>query len=73
MMKTGPNDARRVVWAISEYFSFFLRVLLILNIIARCYQCTKRSGKLTEGGDDEWKAVTTKTGPNDASCVVWAI
>jgi hypothetical protein len=26
--RTGPNDAFRVVWAIGEYFLFFLRVFL---------------------------------------------
>jgi hypothetical protein len=37
--ETGPNDARRVVWAItSSKFSFLsFRVLLILIIIFRYY------------------------------------
>jgi len=27
MTKTGPNDVRRVVWALGEYFSSFFEVL----------------------------------------------
>jgi hypothetical protein len=34
MTKTGPNDARRVVWANSKYF-FFAFSLLTLNITYR--------------------------------------
>ena len=29
--KTGPNDARHVVWAIGDFFFIFLRFFLILT------------------------------------------
>ena len=28
-MRTGPNDARRVVWALGEFFLSFFRLFLI--------------------------------------------
>jgi hypothetical protein len=31
--ETGPNDARRVVWAIGEYFPFAFGFFLILTKI----------------------------------------
>jgi hypothetical protein len=34
-VRTGPNDAYRVVWAISAFFFFVIRVFLILNIVYR--------------------------------------
>ena len=33
--RTGPNDAKHVVWAISKSFFFSIRVLLILTNIYR--------------------------------------
>jgi len=29
-MRTGPNDARRVVWAIGEFIYLFLRIFYIV-------------------------------------------
>ena len=38
--KTGPNDARCVVWAISKFLFFFkFPLCLILTIILRYYLC----------------------------------
>ena len=62
---TGPNDARRVVWALGEFF-FFLRVFYLFNDLHRYYGCSEG----TEGSSGE--ATTTTTGPNDARRVVWA-
>ena len=65
MTKTSPNDASGVVWALSEFVLFFLRVFLLLTNVYRYYLHIKATGR------DKW-VVTTKTGPNDASGVVWA-
>ena len=58
-METGPNDVKRVVWAICKFFYFLSRVLLLLTSVFRYY--------FIYG-----KAETTITGPNDARRVVWA-
>ena len=62
MMKTGPNDAKHIVWAIIRSF--------VLTIVFRFWipflqhnDATRRLG---------W-AATSKMGPNDMLCVVWAI
>ena len=55
--KTGPNDAKRVVWAIHRFF------ILCFIFTNNCIQVLLIYGK----------ADTTKTGPNDTFCVVWAI
>ena len=62
-MIMGPNDAKRVVWAIREFFLYLFHVLLLLTSVFRYYLST---GRLRD-------TETTKTGPNDASRVVWAI
>ena len=59
----GPNDAKRVVWAIQEFFIYLFHVLLLLTSVFRYYLSTGRL-RYTE---------TTKTGPNDVRRVVWAI
>ena len=66
--KKGPNDAFNVVWAIHKSFSFFflclfLTVYFLLTNIMLPIECEIR----------ETKVETTKTGPNDAKHVVWAI
>ena len=33
-VKTGPNDARRVVWAIGEFFLYIPRVFLVLTDVS---------------------------------------
>ena len=65
--KTGPNDTRCVIWTLGAPFFFsshFLRTnepfLLHLGFI----YVLKAQGGLG------W-AARTKTGPNDARCVVW--
>ena len=39
MSKMGPNDARRVVWAIGEFFSslFFLFITNVLSVLGPCF------------------------------------
>jgi len=46
MTSTGPNDARHVVWNISELFFVFFIVNYLYRLISMNY-ATK------EGGDDE--------------------
>ena len=38
--KTGPNDARRVVWALGESFFIIIHSFSILNDFYRYYRCT---------------------------------
>ena len=57
---TGPNDARRVVWALGVFF--FLCSFLILNDIYSMEGSPRASSKATR----------TIMGPNGAKCVVWA-
>ena len=54
---TGPNDARRVVWALGFLCSF-----LIQNDIYRMEGSPRASSKVTR----------MIMGPNGAKCVVWA-
>ena len=66
--RTGPNDANRVVWAISTsfFFSFFSCFYIYTNHLIGSNGILKLRRYLRE--------VTTKrTGPNDANRVVWAI
>ena len=66
MRRTGPNDDRRVVWALGELFLSFFRLFLILTKDLNYLQVLIT--KCTTG----W-AGTTRTGPNDARHVVWAL
>ena len=67
--ETGPNDARCVIWAIIfflaiiKFFYYYFCVLLILTII---YIDT------THVFNGSRKQVT-KTGPNNATGIIWAI
>src|ERR1700678_1357678 len=71
--KTGPNDIRHVVWALGTIF-------LIFNISSHVL-CILTNGFLFYLGciyvlqAREWFGWTamTKTGPNDARHVVWAL
>ena len=64
-MKTGPNNAGRVVWAKSEFFyfsfHFFCTNLLYIGSIYAIH--------VSEG---TWKPAAMKTGPRNAGHVVWA-
>ena len=62
-MKTGPNNAICVIWAICKvfFFSFYHFLLILTNVFK-----LKVQGGLR-------KAAMTKTGPNDARHIVWAI
>jgi hypothetical protein len=44
--KTGPNDVKRVVWAIRKFFFPFFCILISLMTVFRYYY-------LREGGDHE--------------------
>ena len=56
----GPNDARRVIWAIGMSFPFSRGFfLLVLTIIFSLYLCHEDEG--TE------RAAMTRTGPNDVT------
>ena len=67
---TSPNDARRVVWAKGMYFLYLFRVLFNLTD-AFCFYLGSIEVLKGRGGL-EWAAVT-KTGPNNARPVVWAL
>ena len=62
-MKTGPNDARRVIWAVGECFILSLCVFPIPTNVLLI-----QISKYVTG-----RAATAKIGPNDAHGVVWAI
>ena len=49
VMKTGPNDASGVVWAIGKFFFFFL------GFMNTNYYIQIRMGWFREGSDDENK------------------
>ena len=73
MKRTGPNDAFRVVWAISKFlyilFVFFITTDHLTGILKlRVYirEATTKRIYLRE-------ATMKRTGPNDAKRVVWAI
>ena len=51
--RTGPNDAIRVVWAISTSFFSSSCFFLLLNDIYSYYDYTKATEGLREGGDEE--------------------
>ena len=44
---TGPNDARRIVWALGEFFLFFLRVFYLFNDLHRYYKVQYGSTQAT--------------------------
>jgi hypothetical protein len=50
---TGPNDARRVVWALGEFFFHFFRVFLVLNDVHRHYGLPKGMEGLSGGSDND--------------------
>ena len=56
----GPNDASGVVWALGEFFLFFLRFFLTLTKVIVYIQSLMVKYMI------EW-AETTKTGPDDES------
>ena len=56
--KTGPNDARRVVWALGMFLFLFFRVLYILTngflfYLCRLYLCSICTGGVQMDGDHE--------------------
>ena len=62
--ETGPNDARRIVWAIGEFFSFLSSFSVInyciISFLVFTYEIRSENDSNNE------------TGPNDASGIVWA-
>ena len=51
-MKTGPDDAIRVIWAIGSFF-FFFHVLWLLTTVYRFYLCYTGMGSHMEAGGNE--------------------
>jgi hypothetical protein len=55
--KKGPDDARRVVWALSRFFFKFFPCFLYTNswfcVFFRFYLRSKSPGRATMGGDDD--------------------
>src|SRR6202522_2190310 len=70
--KKGPNNARRVVWALGKvFFGFFLR--FIDN--ASPQQPTPANAgqhRPTQANEGQCRPTKTKKGPNDARHVAWA-
>ena len=73
MKRTGPNDAKRVVWAISKFFYilfvFFIttdHLTGILKLWMYIREATTKRIYLRE-------ATMKRTGPNDTFRVIWAI
>ena len=69
MTKTGPNDASGVIWPIGMYFFSCNRVLWILTVFLLYLGYIYLIIALGRLG----RAAMTKTGPNDARCIVWPI
>ena len=61
----GPNDADASFGPLVSFF-IFLRVILIFSLFLG-------ATNVFQGLDGFNRTVTTRTGPNDARCVVWAI
>ena len=66
MKRTGPNDAFRVVWAISKCFFLYIAFFISINNLTGIYDILKIRIYIRE-------ATVKRTGPNDAKRVVWAI
>ena len=66
MKKSGPNDARGVVWAISKYF--FILCLVLLKLTSLTITFRYLDGWVVLG-----KVAEMENGPNDTSGVVRAI
>ena len=62
-MKTGPNNARCIIWAISKFYIYFILCLINTNKYIKVLFVFK--------GFRE--AVAEEMGPNDARHVVWVI
>ena len=68
--RTGPNDVKHVVWAISTCF-FFL-IVFFFFFFKKSFLSTRSIGATVLQMDAQ-EATTRKTSPNDMNCVVWAI
>src|SRR5271155_2642803 len=72
-MKKGPNDASSVVWAIGKFFFkctiYFLPTTPIVGL-DDAHESPRRPTAANEG---QRKPTKIKKGPNDATCIVWAI
>ena len=68
MTRTGPNDVSGIIWALGTSFFFFVFFYILTNdfIAFRC----SIYGLNVQGGLG--MLATTKTGPNNARCVIWA-
>ena len=64
--KTGPDDAKCVIWVVGEFFLSkfqFFSFILTFYCIPRLLYTAYMTGRV----------VTVKTGPNDVGHVVWAL
>jgi hypothetical protein len=50
---TGPNDARRVVWALGEFFFISVVFFYLFNDVYRYYGRSKGTEGFSGGNDDD--------------------
>ena len=68
--QTGPNNSRRIVWALGELFFFSLCVFLNNNCYFIVYIGCNIRNTMQQGSR---KVTTTQKGPNDSRRIVWAL
>jgi hypothetical protein len=51
--KSGPNNSKRVVWAISKFLKNLFCVFLLLTNVFSFYLCYTRMGRVREAGSHE--------------------
>jgi hypothetical protein len=57
--KTGPNDARRVVWATGTCFCQFYKLTNVFFVLFRFYLRLKSTGRGLDGRREQKRAQTT--------------
>ena len=62
VMKTGLNDTRHVIWAISKLIYFLSCLIYTNNYIQVLFYIFKGFGKVE----------VQEMRPNDARCIIWA-
>ena len=66
MKRTGPNDTKHVVWAISEFFFSLLSVFFIFT------NYLKDTNDILKLWTYIWQGMMKRMGPNDVFRIVWA-
>src|ERR1700678_2339922 len=66
--KTGPNDARHIVWALGAMF-----LILFFYILTNDFLFYLRPRYVLQAREGFVSMAITRTGPNDARHVVWAL